>query len=304
MSTKADAIAARLFAAFALLLALVLGACSDVPPPSAAVSQPAGPVAFEPVTGMPDTKAAELAAALGHRAVGHNLVVVAGSDPKLRYRMKGHLSASASPERTTISFVWDVFDKDNERVHRFEGIQHAAAGGASDPWGSVTPEAIDSIANATAAELARFLSSVGAQAAAPQPRGTALGYAATADAAPARGGEPRFFISVSESNVSDAETALPAALAAALAAEGATVVGTPHEATILVSAATTISPAEKGRQTVAIIWTASDADGRSVGSVRQLSRVLANTLDHGWGLSAQQAAEAAAPALLQLFAGS
>ena len=61
---------------------------------------------------------------------------------------------------------------------------------------------------------------------------------------------------------------------------------------------------EKGRQMVAIIWTAEETGGRGLGSVRQVSRVLGNTLDHGWGLSAKQAADAAAPALLQLVVGS
>ncbi|MGE0233000.1 MAG: hypothetical protein AB7O39_11200 [Flavobacteriaceae bacterium] len=302
MRIKADAFPARILAVFALLLAVTLGACSDVAPPAPSVGQPAGPIAFEPVTGLPDSKAAELAAALGQRAASRNLVVVSRDDPKLRYKIKGYFSAHASTERSSVSFIWDVFDKNDARVHRFEGTQQAPATGASDPWGSVSPEAIDSIADATTAELARFLSSVGAQASVEPPSGTALGYAASQP--PDAPVAPRFFISVSESNVSDAQTALPAALAAALSAHGATVVERPEEANIIVSAATTISPVDKGRQTVAIIWTAEEAGGRGLGSVRQVSRVLGNTLDHGWGVSAQQAAEAAAPALLQLVVGS
>lgn len=289
-----------------ILAATLLAACGETAktqqPVATAVTKPAGPIAFEPITGLPDSRAAELAAALGQRAVGNDLIVVSKGDPKLRYRVKGYFAAESSAERTTVSYIWDVFDKDNQRVHRFDGITYAPSSGASDPWGAVTPEAIDSIANATTSELSRFLSIIGAQTARGPAPSIATAFAATV--AQRRTNTPRYFIGNIESNIADAQTALPQALAQALVSQGAALASSRDNADLFVTAETAMTPAEKGRQMVAIIWTLKRANGNTIGSVRQVSRILDNTLDHGWGPAAASAAAAAGPALIELVRGS
>lgn len=301
----------RFLGLLAFLAMTMLAACSDATGPGAPAASavqnaaPAGPIAFEPVTGMPDSRAAELAAALAQRATSRSLVVVARDDGKLRYRVKGYFAAHPGTGQTTVSYIWDVFDKDGTRVHRFEGYETVPASGASDAWGSVTPETLDRIADATASELTRFLSTVNAhaEAAPPKTSGTLayMGARGKTAALPAR---PRFFVASADSNISDGAAALPEALRGALTANGADVASDAADADIVVSAETAITPGEKGRQMVAIVWSARRADGSNLGSVRQVSRVLEGTLDHGWGDTAVQAASAAGPALVQLVSGS
>lgn len=309
MGAMMDTLFGRL-ATFLMIAAMaLLTACSDSTSPGAAVSgsaAPAGPIAFEPITGLPDSRAAELAAALGQRATAKNLIVVSRDDSKLRYRIKGYFDAQPSAERTTVAFIWDVFDKDGTRVHRFDGTQNAPKGGASDPWGAVTPEVIDGIADYTTSELARFLATVSTtQASLIRPTSNANAIAFTGsvprNVMPAK---PKYFVASADSNISDGRTALPAALARALAEDGVQIAGSQAEADVIVSAETAIAPAEKGRQRVAIVWTAKTASGSGIGSVQQVTEVLQDTLSHGWGLSAESAADAASPALIELVRGS
>ena len=288
-------------AAIALTL---LAACSETVGGNRTVANapPAGPIAFEHVTGMPDSRAAELAAALAQRATARQLTVVGRDDATLQYRIKGYFAAQPSTERTTVSYIWDVFDKQGERVHRFDGLQQAPKSGAADPWGSVTPETIDALADAATSELARFLSGQNRQAGivAPAPRPKTLGFSGPAQL-PA---QPVYYVGAVDSNLSDAHSALPQALVNSLASQGMKVTLLPSEANVHVTGTATAGKPKKGRQQVDIVWTATDPRGRKIGAIRQQASVLGNTLDHGWGREAQKAADAAGPAIIKMVSGS
>jgi hypothetical protein len=49
--------------------------------------------------------------------------------------------------------VWDVYDADGNRIHRFTG-QEPTGGGGADPWTAVTVEVIDDAARETIDALA------------------------------------------------------------------------------------------------------------------------------------------------------
>ncbi|MFN0264453.1 hypothetical protein ACKTEK_11300 [Tepidamorphus sp. 3E244] len=113
----------------------------------------AGSVAFEPVVGLPEQLATQLATELGTAAVGRRLTVVGRDDPKAALRAKGYFTATTELSQTRITYVWDLFDATGQRKKRFED-QQVVGRVANDPWSVVDAELLSAIAEATIAEIA------------------------------------------------------------------------------------------------------------------------------------------------------
>ena len=62
-----------------------------------------------------------------------------------------------------------------------------------------------------------------------------------------------------------------------------------------------ITPPAAGKQKITIAWTLHGADGGQIGQVKQENAVDAGSLDHVWGLTAYDAANAAAPGIAALI---
>ena len=102
---------------YAAALSAGLAACQSVSDGS-----PAGvPIAVEIIDGPPAPVRTALAGELATAASARQVEIV-GSGAPARYRVRGYLSTETSADgKTTLAFVWDVFDGDKHRAKRLTG---------------------------------------------------------------------------------------------------------------------------------------------------------------------------------------
>ena len=154
-----------------MALVLALAACSAerprLGPPVVAPTRlgPLGPApvrgpdarfAFATVTSVPSAFVFALEDSLEEAAATRGVTLVAEDDPTATYRVNGYLSAVGDVNGILMVYVWDVFDADGRRVHRFSGQQPAPGAGA-DPWTGVDAEMIDIAARETIDALADWV---------------------------------------------------------------------------------------------------------------------------------------------------
>ena len=145
--------------AAAVLLA-GLAACQSVSDGS-----PAGvPIAVEIIDGPPAPVRTALAGELATAASARQVEIV-GSGAPARYRVRGYLSTETSADgKTTLAFVWDVFDGDKHRAKRLTGSSPIEAA-SRDPWKGLDKEALARLAAQSMDEIAGFLSELKTQTA-------------------------------------------------------------------------------------------------------------------------------------------
>ena len=114
--------------------------------------------------------------------------VVLTNSAGAHYLAKGYLSAFLVDGGARLTYVWDIYDRDNHRAQRLNN-EIAIPGAADDPWRLVDTQALAALAARSASDLADFLSNTPeALAAAPKPGSVAAqnaGAAASSVAAPA-----------------------------------------------------------------------------------------------------------------------
>lgn len=158
---------------------LALGACGGTIPPGlvgdtggaerAATSEPSRPVAppvpasqatfaFEPFVGVPGNIADSLSRRLGQKASDQGLTIVRRLGAPATYRVKGHLSAVGDNSSSTIIYVFDVYDADGNRLHRFSG-QETSSKTSGDPWSGIDGDTLDLLAERTIMSLKSWLTS-------------------------------------------------------------------------------------------------------------------------------------------------
>ena len=99
-------------AGLAIAAALTLAACNPDNKPTVAAVQPRGAtVAFESIDGPPQAQFRTLVQDLNSEAQARRLAVMA-REQSSAYRVRGYLAATVNRGKTTISWVWDVFDRD------------------------------------------------------------------------------------------------------------------------------------------------------------------------------------------------
>jgi hypothetical protein len=171
----------------ALLAAAALSACTstqDVLEPSAIAAQQssnaaAGPqtattsttdtavaskpiptnvrVQVAPIVGASVEAATPLTERLAVKARERGIRLAGSSDQTATHVLKGYFSALTEGKETTVVYVWDVYDPAGTRLHRINGQQKIQISGG-DGWSSVSPSAMQSIADATIDQLASWLS--------------------------------------------------------------------------------------------------------------------------------------------------
>src|SRR5471032_2616377 len=142
----------------AVACAMALAACNPEDRPGASASQPRGAtVAFESIDGPPPGQFHELVQALNNEAQTRRLAVISRESPST-YRVRGYLAAKVTKRETTISWVWDVFDRDDRRALRITG-EEAAKGRHRDAWSAADDEMLRRIARSSMDQLAVFLTS-------------------------------------------------------------------------------------------------------------------------------------------------
>ena len=118
-----------------LLMALLslTAACTTNGSGPVASSASFGPtVAFESVDGPPPQVFDRLVRALETESTARSFTIVS-REAQASYRVRSYLSAQVRHGKTTIAWVWDVYDRDQERAVRLSGEEPAGKGGR-DAW--------------------------------------------------------------------------------------------------------------------------------------------------------------------------
>jgi hypothetical protein len=148
----------------AALCALALAACTEGNVQRLSIAQPRGAtVAFDSIEGPPPAQFHALVQDLNDEAQTRGLAVISRDSPSA-YRVRGYLAAEADKGRTTISWVWDVFDNNQVRSLRISGAE-TVKGAPSNGWQAADEAMLRRIAQNSMDQLAAFLTSPDAAAA-------------------------------------------------------------------------------------------------------------------------------------------
>jgi hypothetical protein len=151
----------------ALLAALVLAGC-NTGGPTALAGKRIGTLAFDSIDGPPSAVFRDLVRKLDQEAQVRQLAVVSRDAPAA-YRARGYLAAHVHRGgRTTISWVWDVYDAEERRALRIAG-EEPAGSGARDPWTAADDQVLARIARASMEELAPLIAPSPPSRLSPQP---------------------------------------------------------------------------------------------------------------------------------------
>ena len=232
-------------------------------PPAAANAQTAR-VEIAPIIGAPEAVARDLQSQLTGSIERSKISVVKAPGGKGEYVLRGYIVAAREKAGSKISYIWDVTDQAGKRANRITGEEFAQGPPGKDPWSSITPKIIQSIADKTATQIASWLpgnsgTPVASAAPAMTPAATGVATAAAATTAPKM-----------------AQAAIPAV------ANGATAAATPAAlttaaATPATGAASTTGSIESGGPFSTIVPTVTGAPGDGSSSLtgaiqRELSK--------------------------------
>ncbi len=115
-----------------LILLSLTAACTTNGSGPVATTASFGPtVAFESVDGPPPQVFDKLVRALESESTARSFTIVS-RETQASYRVRSYLSAQVRRGKTTIAWVWDVYDRDQERALRLSGEEPAGKG--RDAW--------------------------------------------------------------------------------------------------------------------------------------------------------------------------
>lgn len=115
---------------------------------------------FAPIVGTTVEAATPLTERLASRARARGIRLAGSTDPSTTHVLKGYFSALTEDRETTVVYVWDVYDPAGTRLHRINGQQKVQISGG-EGWTSVSPAAMQTIADSTIDQLVAWLSSSG-----------------------------------------------------------------------------------------------------------------------------------------------
>src|ERR1700679_1644170 len=144
-------------AALLLAMACGLGGCAGGGAAIDAFAQAGSgaTVAFESIDGPPPQVFDRMVSVLDSESKLRNLSVVSRQD-QASYRVKSYLAAEVNHGRTTIAWVWDVYDGNQQRALRLSGEEPAGKSGR-DAWTSVDDLVLRKIAQAGLSGLAGMI---------------------------------------------------------------------------------------------------------------------------------------------------
>ena len=176
---RASRIAPRTTVAAVLLaMACGLGGCASggAGSGSFAMAGAGSTVAFESIDGPPPQVFDRMVNVLNSESKLRNLSIVS-REGAATYRVRSYLSAQVSRGRTTIAWVWDVYDRDQQRLLRLSGDEPASRAGR-DPWTAADDLVLRKIAQAGLSGLSGLVNGAAPDA----PPGPAPGGPAVASA--------------------------------------------------------------------------------------------------------------------------
>jgi hypothetical protein len=173
----------------ALLLALLggyggmLGGCANGGAAANAFASAGGAtVAFESIDGPPPNVFDRMVNLLDSESKLRDLAIVS-RESGASYRIRGYLAAQVSRGRTTIAWVWDVYDQNQQRALRLSGEEPAGKAGR-DAWAAADDIVLRRIAQAGLTGLAGMINGTGPDLPAPAPPAPRGQGPAVADLAP------------------------------------------------------------------------------------------------------------------------
>jgi hypothetical protein len=181
------AIAAALLAAACALGGCAGGAAVNSYAMASSGSTNGATVAFESIDGPPPPVFDRMVGVLDSESKLRNLAIVS-REGQASYRVRSYLAAEVSHGRTTIAWVWDVYDSNQQRALRLSGEEPAGKSGR-DAWASADDLVLRKIAQAGFSGLSAMINGT-APADAPAPAVPGLRGPAVASAdetAPASG---------------------------------------------------------------------------------------------------------------------
>jgi hypothetical protein len=161
--------------AFCLAAVSALGGCASGGAATnssafAMATDTAGPtITFESIDGPPPQVFDRMVSVLDSETKLRSLAIVSRDAPAA-YRVRSYLSAQVVHGRTVITWVWDVYDRDQNRALRLSGEEPAGKGGRDatrDPWAAADDLVLRKIAQAGLSGLSGMVN--GGPADAPQP---------------------------------------------------------------------------------------------------------------------------------------
>lgn len=123
-------------------------------------------VAFESIDGPPPQVFERMVGVLDSESKLRSLSIVS-REGAAAYRVRSYLAAEVSHGRTTIAWVWDVYDQNQQRALRLSGEEPAGKAGR-DVWASVDDLVLRKIAQAGLSGLSSMVNGT-PPADAPQP---------------------------------------------------------------------------------------------------------------------------------------
>ena len=176
-------------AALLLAMACGLGGCAGGGGAVEAFAQAGSgaTVAFESIDGPPPQVFDRMVGVLGSESKLRSLSIVS-RESQASYRVRSYLAAQVSRGRTTIAWVWDVYDRNQQRALRLSGEESAGKAGR-DPWAAADDLVLRRIAQAGFSGLSAMINGTApadAPPAAPVPglRGPAVASADETSPAP------------------------------------------------------------------------------------------------------------------------
>jgi hypothetical protein len=181
---------ARVALLFAML-SVVGGCASGGAGGSASLAQADGAtVAFESIDGPPPQIFDHMVNLLDSEAKLRHLAVVS-REGAAAYRVRGYLAAQISGGRTSIAWVWDVYDRDQQRAFRLTGEEQTGKSSGRDAWATADDLVLRRIAQAGMSGLSGMINGTGpaeVQPVPPAPGKSGPAIASTDDIPPQSGG--------------------------------------------------------------------------------------------------------------------
>ena len=163
---RAGVVALCLAAASALGGCAAGGAASNASAFAMATDATAPTITFESIDGPPPQVFDRMVSVLDSESKLRSLAIVSRDAPAA-YRVRSYLSAQVVHGRTVIAWVWDVYDRDQQRALRLSGEEPAGKVGRGDAWAAADDLVLRKIAQAGLSGLTGMVN--GGPADAPQP---------------------------------------------------------------------------------------------------------------------------------------
>jgi hypothetical protein len=177
-------------AALLLGIACGLGGCAGAGAGTGPFAMAGGgaTVAFESIDGPPPQVFDRMVNVLDSESKLRSLSIVS-RESSATYRVRSYLAAEVSRGRTTVAWVWDVYDRNQQRALRLSGEEPAGNAGR-DPWAAANDLVLRRIAQAGLSGLSSMVNGTAPADVAPLPSAPDLRGPAVASAdrsAPASG---------------------------------------------------------------------------------------------------------------------